>query len=309
MIATLTLNPTIDGAAQAEVVKPMHKIRTFDEHYYPGGGGLNVARVINELGGQSYALYLAGGATGGVLQELVKQARVRAERFSISGSTRISHAIYERSTNLEFRFVPQGPEVSERDCEVVLRALQTLDCKYLVASGSLPRGLRSDIYAVVGAICQRRGIKLVLDSSGDALRHGIGGGVHLAKPSLGELETLVGRRLATAAEQETAAQAIVRDHGLDMLALTLGRDGAMLVTPESTVMHAAPKINAQSAVGAGDSFLAAMTVRLAAGDAPEAAFLYGMAAGAATALTPGTSLCKRSDVERLYAELRARSEG
>ena len=298
MIATLTLNPTIDGAAQAEVVKPMHKIRTFDEHYYPGGGGLNVARVINELGGQSYALYLAGGATGGVLQELVKQASVR-----------ISHAIYERSTNLEFRFVPQGPEVSESDCAVVLRALQTLDCKYLVASGSLPRGLRSDIYAVVGAICQRRGIKLVLDSSGDALRHGIGGGVHLAKPSLGELETLVGRRLATAAEQETAAQAIVRDHGLDMLALTLGRDGAMLVTPESTVMHAAPKINAQSAVGAGDSFLAAMTVRLAAGDAPEAAFLYGMAAGAATALTPGTSLCKRSDVERLYAELRARSEG
>lgn len=244
-----------------------------------------------------------------MLQELVKQARVRAERFSISGSTRISHAIYERSTNLEFRFVPQGPEVSERDCEVVLRALQTLDCKYLVASGSLPRGLRSDIYAVVGAICQRRGIKLVLDSSGDALRHGIGGGVHLAKPSLGELETLVGRRLATAAEQETAAQAIVRDNGLDMLALTLGRDGAMLVTPEKTVMHAAPKINAQSAVGAGDSFLAAMTVRLAAGDAPEAAFLYGMAAGAATALTPGTSLCKRSDVERLYAELRARSEG
>ncbi len=133
--------------------------------------------------------------------------------------------------------------------------------------------------------------------------------MHRAKPSRGEHETLVGRRLAAAAEQETAAQAIVRDNGLDMLALTLGRDGAMLVTPEKTVMHAAPKINAQSAVGAGDSFLAAMTVRLAAGDAPEAAFLYGMAAGAATALTPGTSLCKRSDVERLYAELRARSEG
>ena len=94
MIATLTLNPTIDGAAQAEVVKPMHKIRTFDEHYYPGGGGLNVARVINELGGQSYALYLAGGATGGVLQELVKQARVRAERFSISGSSALILATY-----------------------------------------------------------------------------------------------------------------------------------------------------------------------------------------------------------------------
>ena len=303
MIATLTLNPTIDGAAQAEIVKPLHKIRTVDEHYYPGGGGINVARVVNEVGGRSFALYLAGGATGRVLQDLLKQAKVRAERFAIPGPTRISHSVYERSTNLEYRFVPEGPEVSESDCQPLLSALHRLDCDYLVASGSLPRGLRTDIYAVIGAICRRKGIKFVLDSSGEALRHGLAGSVHLMKPSIGELETLAGRKLETEGAREAAARRIIEDNGIDLLALTLGRDGAMLVTPEQTIVRRAPKIEAQSAVGAGDSFIAAMTVRLEAGDRADRAFLYGMAAGAATALTPGTSLCKRSDVERLYLEL------
>jgi len=303
MIATLTLNPAIDGAAQAEKVMPVHKIRTFGEHYYPGGGGINVARVIQELGGEAFALYLAGGATGGVLQELLEQNSVRAERFAIPGSTRISHAIYERSTELEFRFVPEGPEVSEADCEPLLQALRALDCEYLVASGSLPRGLRTDFYATIGAICRQQGIKLVLDSSGDALRQGLESGVYLAKPSLGELETLVGRQLPTPEAQEEAARELMHEDGIEMLAVTRGARGAMLVTDERTFERAAPKIRTKSAVGSGDSFLAAMTLRLASGHAPEAAFLYGMAAGAATALTPGTALCKRSDVDRIFTEL------
>jgi len=304
MIATLTLNPAIDGSAQAEKVVPVHKMRTVEEQYYPGGGGINVARVIKELGGGAFALYLGGGATGGVLQDLLSQNGVRAERFAIPGSTRISHTVYERSTGFEFRFVPEGPEVSERDCGALLQALRTLDCEYLVASGSIPRGLRSDIYAMIGAICRQQGIKLVLDTSGDALRQGLAGGVHLAKPSLDELESLVGQQLPTPEAQEAAARKIMYEQGIELLALTRGTGGAMLVTGERTFDRAAPKIRAKSAVGAGDSFLAAMTLRLAAGHTPEAAFLYGMAAGAATALTPGTALCERADVERLYEELR-----
>lgn len=303
MIATLTLNPAIDSAAQAEKVMPVHKIRTFAEHYYPGGGGINVARVIKELGGVAFALYLGGGATGGVLQDLLKQDGVRAERFAITGSTRISHAIYERSTELEFRFVPEGPEVSEDECGALLQALHTLDCEYLVASGSLPRGLRSNIYATIGAICRQKGIKLVLDSSGDALRQGLVNGVHLVKPSLSELEAVVRQKLPTPKAQEMAARELMHQNGIDMIAVTRGAEGAMLVTGERTIQRAAPEINAKSAVGAGDSFLAAMTLRLAAGHTPEAAFLYGIAAGAATALTPGTGLCERGDVERLYAQL------
>ncbi|AKQ41624.2 1-phosphofructokinase [Aurantiacibacter atlanticus] len=303
MIATLTLNPAIDGSAQAEKVVPVHKIRTAEEQYYPGGGGINVARVIKELGGRAFALYLGGGATGSILQDLLRQTGVRAERFAIPGLTRISHTIYERSTALEFRFVPEGPEVTERDCGALLQALRTLDCEYLVASGSIPRGLRTDIYAMIGAICRQQGIKLVLDSSGEALRQGLAGGVHLAKPSLGELETLVGQELPSPEAQEAAARELMYEDGIELLALTRGAGGAMLMTGERTFQRAAPKIKAKSAVGSGDSFLAAMTLRLAAGDTPETAFLYGMAAGAATALTPGTALCERGDVERLYAEL------
>ena len=303
-IVTLTLNPSIDGAAQADVVRPIHKIRTSDERYDPGGGGINVARVVRELGGAPVAVYLAGGATGGVLDELLDSAAVARRRVPIHDHTRISHAVYERSSGLEFRFVPEGPEVREPEWRAFLEALAEIDCDYLVASGSLPRGVPADFYATIGRIAGRKGAKLVLDTSGSALRAGLEHGVYLVKPSLGELEAVLGRKLADSASREAAARELVGSGAADIVALTLGRDGAMLATGQGTLRLSAPNVVAKSAVGAGDSFLAAMTLGLAQGRAVDDAFAYGMAAGAAAVLSAGTGLCRREDVERLYGELK-----
>lgn len=302
-IVTLTLNPSIDGAAQTDVVRATRKIRISDERYDPGGGGVNVARVVQELGGTAFATYLAGGATGSVLDDLLESAAIMRRRIPIDDHTRISYAIFERSSGLEFRFVPEGPLVREAEWRACLEVLEDLDCDYFVASGSLPRGMPEDFYAVIADLADRKGFKLVLDTSGAALRRALEHGVYLVKPSLGEFEALVGRKLPDPALQKEAAHEVVRSGAAKIVALTLGRDGALLVTDQSTLRMVAPDVTVKSAVGAGDSFVAAMTLGLARERPVEDAFAYGMAAGAAAVLSAGTGLCRREDVERLYSEV------
>lgn len=302
-IVTLTLNPAIDGAAEAEEVRPIRKVRTWGERYDPGGGGINVARVVQELGGEAFAIYLSGGTTGPVLDGLVIAAGIEARRIAIAGHTRISHTVHERSSGLEFRFVPEGPAVAWEEWQACLAAMEGIDCDYLVASGSLPRGVPADFYVAVAEIAARRGAKLVLDTSGEALRKATARGVYLIKPSLGELEDLIGRKLPNPADQERAVHRLIESGAAEIVALTLGRDGALLATRNGLRRLAGVKVKPKSAVGAGDSFLAAMTLGLAQGRTAEHAFALAVAAGTAAVLTMGTELCRREDVERIYEEI------
>jgi 6-phosphofructokinase 2 len=308
-IVTLTLNPAIDGAAEAEEVRPIRKVRIWGERYDPGGGGINVARVVQELGGDAFAIYLSGGTTGPVLDALVRAAGIESRRIAIAGHTRISHTVHERSSGLEFRFVPEGPSVTPQEWQACLAALEEIDCEYLVASGSLPRGVPVDFYLSVAEIAQRKRAKLVLDTSGEAFRRAAAHGVHLMKPSLGELEDLIGRKLPDPADQERAVQGLVESGAAEIVALTLGRDGALLGTAKGLRRLAGIKVEPKSAVGAGDSFLAAMTLGLAQARSPEEAFALGVAAGTAAVLTMGTELCRRDDVERIYDELKGIGSG
>ncbi|SCY80873.1 1-phosphofructokinase family hexose kinase [Microvirga guangxiensis] len=302
-IVTLTLNPAIDGAAEAEQVRPIRKIRTWAERYDPGGGGINAARVIKELGGAALAIYLSGGATGPILDDLVKASGIESRRIPIVGHTRISHTVHERSTGLEFRFVPEGPSVAQEEWQACLSILESIEGSYLLASGSLPRGVPADFYVQVAKVAARKGIRFVLDTSGDALRQAVGHGLYLIKPSLGELEDLVGRTLSTPREQDAAVQELIASGAAEIVALTLGRDGALLGTRDRLLRIEGLKVTPKSAVGAGDSFLGAMTYGLAQGHSVEEAFALGMAAGTATVLTEGTELCRRADVERLYEDI------
>lgn len=303
-IVTLTANPSVDGAAEAELVRPTRKIRTGKERYDPGGGGINVSRVIAELGGRTRAVYLAGGATGGVLDQLLAGSGLEPLRIDIADQTRISHAVFERSTGLEYRFVPEGPRVTAAEWRACLDALGELDFDYLVASGSLPPGLEADAYAAAARVAADRGARLVLDTSGPALAAALdAGGVWLAKPSLGEFQALTGRTLESMAETEAAAADFRAAHGLEMLAVSLGHGGAVLATAAGTRRLRPPPVTVHSATGAGDSFLGGMVYALATGQSADAAFANGLAAGTAAVLTPGTELCRRADVDRLRAML------
>lgn len=303
-IATLTMNPAMDLAYEVERVVDTNKIRATGERYDPGGGGINVARVFVRLGGSAHCYYLAGGPMGIALDGLLEEESLARTRIPIAGNTRTSTTVRELSTGREYRFVPQGPELAEVEWRAALDALADLECDYFIASGSLPRGVPGDFYARIARIIAAKGARFVLDTSGAALANGLaGGGVFLVKPSLGELRHLAGRQLDTMAEVESAALDIVRSERAEHVAVTLGHRGALLANAQGTMFVPAIPIVAKSAVGAGDSFLAAMVFKLCRGDTPAEAFRYGVAAGAAAVRTPGTDLSRPEDIDALYADL------
>lgn len=303
-IATLTLNPAIDGSGDADTVTHTHKVRTTTTDFAPGGGGINVARVLARLGAETEAVYLAGGITGPVLRGLLDRTGLAHRAIPIAGDTRISFAVFERQTGREYRFVPQGPAVSAAECQSCLDLIDTLQCSWLVLSGSLPPGAPDDVYARIIAVARRRGMAVVLDTSGPALKTALaGGGIRLVKPSLGEMEQIAGHSLADSTAIIAAARAVVTGGGAETVVVSLGPQGAILVEADRTISLSAIDVPVRSAVGAGDSFVAAMTFGLACNRDAEAAFRMGIAAGTAAVMTPGTGLCQRSDVERLAATI------
>jgi 6-phosphofructokinase 2 len=298
-IVTLTLNPAIDISSEADVVRHTHKTRTRNEAIEPGGGGINVARVLYRLGADVRAMFLGGGMTGKVLDDLLGRAGIERHMIQISGDSRISLTVVETSSGHEFRFVPEGPEVSANEAASVLDAISSIDCDYFVASGSLPPGIPEDFYARIGAAVSAR---FVLDTSGAALQAALdSGGVFLVKPSRGEFESFAGRTL-TKEELAAEAERLVASGKVENVAITLGRDGAILASRDGTVTSPAIPVEACSAVGAGDSFLAGMVYGFSLGRPAEQAFRVGLAAGAAAVLSCGSDLAKPQDLERLVGE-------
>ncbi|MBB3990625.1 6-phosphofructokinase 2 [Croceicoccus naphthovorans] len=282
-------------------MRPTHKIRTGNERYDPGGGGINVARVLHRLGAPVTAAYCAGGASGGLLDDLIDRIGVPRHCIPVSGQTRMSLAVFERSSGQEFRFVPQGPELSPPGWQSVLDFAATAECEWLVASGSLPRGVPDDFYARLADTCAGRGVRMVLDTSGPALAAAIEtGGLALIKPSLGEFEALTGRKFGGPADIGDAAHGLVRSGKARIVAVTLGHRGAVLADESGSLCRAGLDVPVQSATGAGDSFVAGMVHGLASGMSTADAFRRGMAAGTAAVLTPGTDLCLPADIDRMW---------
>ncbi|CAG1005404.1 MAG: 1-phosphofructokinase family hexose kinase [Rhizobiaceae bacterium] len=299
-IVTVTLNPTVDLSSDTEVVRPVRKVRTRNERFDPGGGGINVARVIARLGGDVEAVYLAGGEIGALLDRLLADHGIARHRIAIAGQTRVGYIVHEQSTGLEYRFVPEGPHITAADCEACRAALASRQADYLVCSGSLPGGAPADTYVRIAEMAASKGAKFVLDSSGDGLRTTLEtDAVYLVKPSLGELEQFVGRKL-TPDQAAREASRIVERGMAELVAVTLGTDGAILAGRGVALRLPAIPVRVGSAVGAGDSFLAAMVWALSQGRAAAEAFRLGVAAGAAAAMTPGTELCRIEDVHALY---------
>ncbi|RKF18190.1 1-phosphofructokinase family hexose kinase [Altericroceibacterium spongiae] len=303
-VVTLTLNPALDGACEADAVIPTHKIRTRNQRYDPGGGGINAARVLAELGQDVCAAFLSGGASGAMLQDLLRERQLPFHPLPIAGETRRSLAVYETASGQEYRFVPEGPLVSAPEWQGVLAMAEAMDDGWLIASGSLPRGVPEDFYGRLAAICGRKGTALVLDTSGPALAAALeAGGLALIKPSQSEFEDLTGQTFSDEASLGEAACALAAQGKAQHIAVTRGAKGAVLAHGGGWIALPSPEVETRSATGAGDSFIAGMVHGLMSESDLTAAFRWGLAAGAATAMTPGTELCHRKDVERLVKQL------
>jgi 6-phosphofructokinase 2 len=303
-IITVTVNPTVDIACAADAVYPLHKVRTAAEMQDPGGGGVNVARVVHELGGDVLAVLLAGGFPGQFLLELLAEEKVPCRALRIDGRTRISYTVHDRKSQQEYRFVAQGPQVSAAEWQAVLTAVAEEPGEWIVASGSLAPGMPEDFYAQLARLVVAQGRHFALDTSGGPLKMALRQGLALIKPSQGEFEALVGHKMRRDAELEHAALELVRGGAAERVVVTRGHLSAVLAT-RAGVQHLSPVgVDAHSAVGAGDSFAGAMVLALARGASDEEAFAWGMAGGGAAVMHPGTAHPKRCDVEQLYRRMR-----
>ena len=301
-ITTLTLNPALDVACDAPAVVPLHKVRTTQTTLDPGGGGINVARVVHELGGSVRAVLLSGGVIGTYIEDLLRQQGIAVHGVRIAGTNRISMTVHDLSAGQEYRFVPAGPQVAQAEFAACQAALAEEASPWLVLSGSLPPGVPDDGYAEITRAAAARGQFVVLDTAGPALRAALGTGLALIKPSLEEFEALVGCKLPDASAQDAAALALVRQGAAARIAVSLGGDGALLATAEGVWRMAVLPVKAIGAVGAGDSFVAAMVLALARGAAPSEALAWGSAAGTAAVTATGTAHPPRALVETLFQQ-------
>jgi 6-phosphofructokinase 2 len=300
-IVTLTMNPALDIATATDRVVPTHKLRCEAPRYDPGGGGINVARAAHALGGEVLAIFPTGGSAGEMIQHLLRQEGVAHEAVAIAGFTRESLAVEERQSGEQYRFILPGPQMGRADQERCLDVLAAAAprAEFIVASGSLPLGVPEDFYCRVGELAKAHGKRLVLDSSGAALKQA-GSGIYLLKPSLRELADLNGRQICSEHEEVAAARLLVEQGRSEIVVVSLGARGALLVTAEETERFPAIPVSAKSTVGAGDSMLAGIVFGLAHGLRIRDAVQFGIAAGAAALFGSGTQLCRRKDVERFY---------
>ena len=304
-ILTLTMNPALDIASSTERVLPTHKLRCSDEQEHPGGGGINVARVVHRLGGDCAAIFPSGGFTGELMCRLLDEEGVIGMPVGIAGETRESFSVRESSTGQQFRFVLAGPELSEPEWQHCLDRVFTpgMAPRYLVASGSLPPGVPDDFYVRLIRLLKPQGVKVVLDSSGPALAAALEEGVYLVKPSLRELRELVKQPLETKVQWLSAAAQLVAQGKAQIVVLSLGAGGAWLISAEGKCFAPALHVPVLGSIGAGDSFVGAMVWALSRGLPLRDAFRYGVAAGSAALLSAGTGLCQPKDVERLHDEV------
>ena len=299
------MNPAIDKSSSVEHVIAERKLYCKSPSFEPGGGGINVTRAIKKLGGESVALYPSGGPTGEMLRYLFEQEGLDHRPIPFNGWTRENLVMLEESTGQQYRFGMPGTHLSEVEWQQCLHELSAINSRpdFIVASGSLPPGVPEDFYARVARIGKDLGAKVVIDTSGEALRLALSEGVYLIKPNIREFRELIATGKDDESEIKNIAEEIVRSGQSRVVVISLGAAGILMVSREGHERIQPPTVPIVSKVGAGDSTVAGIVLSLARGNALRDAIRFGVAAGTAAVMTPGTELCRREDTERFYKQM------
>lgn len=300
-VVTVTLNPTVDKTCRVDALVPERKLEVRQLLSYPGGGGINVARVATRMGVRSKALWSAGGASGELLHRLLQEEHVEQQRVPIEEPTRENVIVLDAASQQHYRLGMPGPHLGPGELDRWAAAVEALPRRpgYLVVSGSLPRGASPDWFSEwLGRVPPE--YRILADTKGGALRVACDRWAFLVKPNLHELEDLCGVELEGQAAVERAARALIGRGRLEAVLVSMGRGGALLVTRDQSRCIESPPVPLRSKVGAGDSMVGGLVTALARGWSLLDAARFGVAAGAAAVMTPGTELCRPKDVERLY---------
>lgn len=303
MIYTVTLNPALDRAVIVDHLMEEDTIRIHKEDYYAAGKGIDVSRVIRELGGDTVALGLVGGYDGLHLEGLLINAGVMTDFTRISQETRTNIILKERTSGRQFVISAAGPEVSATEIgQFYQHILQKKDMDYLAMSGSLPRGVSPNLYGQLILAGKKRDAFIFLDADGTALKQSIAYKPTGIKPNIHELSRLVDRDLKNETEILDACSQL-HTRGIKYVLVSRGKDGLILSTEGFKIKAAAPPVEVESTVGAGDSTVAGFILAHSRGEELAECVRLACAAGTATAQTPGTELCHGGDVEKILPKV------
>lgn len=301
-IVTITLNPALDKSITIPELVPEKKLRALSAKVESGGGGINVARALKKLGVEAEAIFFSGGYTGKTLEALLQKEQVSFNIVSTLADTRENFVVFDENKQLQYRFGMQGEAVLDKELETLMQTLGTFsDTSYLVVSGSLPPGTSTNVFHQIAVVAKQINAKLIVDSSGDGLKAALKEGLFLIKPNLGELAALVGKEWIDRSEIVTTARQVIASGACEAMAVSMGGNGAMLITASEQYHAVAPKAPVLSTVGAGDSMLAGILAAITKGWSWEKVLQYGVAAGSAATLHKGTELCRLEDTERIFA--------
>jgi 6-phosphofructokinase 2 len=303
-IVTLTVNPALDKSTHFRGLVPEQKIRCETPRFDAGGGGINVSKAIAHLGGSSKALFTSGGFTGEMLKEIVKKEGISFETIEIHSDTRESFVAVDDNTNLQYRFGFKGAEINETEKNKIIQLIQELKSDYLIVSGSLNEGLPVDFYKKIAEITKKLEIKLIIDSDGEALVKALEVGVFMIKPNVSELSKLIGVKSLEMEEINHAAKQIIANGGAEIVVVSLGSQGAVLVTKDYYEFVSAPNVVKKSTVGAGDSMVGGMVLALSQNKSLKEVLRWGVACGSAATMNEGTQLFKMEDAKRLFEWLK-----
>jgi 6-phosphofructokinase 2 len=305
MIATVTLNPSLDKTATVEELVVDEANRWTSLRRDPGGKGINVSRVIHELGGETIAYGFIGGFDGEALKHLLRQQGVPFDFTPIKGEIRSNFIITDLKTRRQTRIDAPGPHISRDELRKFIDKITRIKTKpdFLILAGSVPPGVPADIYRQLIETAKESGIKTVLDSDNKWLKEGIKAKPNVIKPNVHEAEELLEIQLRDEAAIIDAVKALV-SKGIEVATISRGKDGLIVATKEKVLKVTSPQVEVRSTVGAGDSAIAGLVLKLSQGQGIEEASQWAAAAGTAATLTPGTELCRREDVERLLPQVK-----
>jgi len=301
-IITVTLNPALDCSSTTPRIIADGKLRCTQPVFEPGGGGVNVSRVIHRLGGDSVAIYPAGGSSGEHLTQLLVAEGVTTQVFACKKWTRQNLNVVTTHDNAQYRFIMPGADLSHAEQNEFMAIFNDhQSAQYCVISGSVPDGMSDHLVTDIIQYCQLHNIKVIYDGSGPSLENAVkGGGLYLIKPNANELAALTGAEYLQPDELEAKAKQIIDLGQAQVVVVSLGPQGALLVTKNICEQIVPPRVQKNSTVGAGDSMVGATILALARGETIREATRRGVAAGTAATMNHGSELCKAEDVETIY---------
>lgn len=309
MIVTITMNPALDKSTSLEKLIPEKKLRCSAMITEAGGGGINVSKAIKELGGESMAIFPSGGVNGKVLEQILANSHIACHIIPVANETREDFTATDLATNAQYRFVLPGSSLSIQELADCFKALKTICPKpsIVVFSGSLPPGTTDSAVAQFAALSKEMNARFIVDTSGVPLKLAIQEGVFLVKPNLSELCSLVDKEHLELSEVDEAAKSIIKKGLCEVIVVSMGPSGALLVTNDLCKRIPAPIVKKKSTVGAGDSMVAGITYKLLQKKSLLEVVQFGVACGTAATMNTGTHLFRKNDVGELYKWIKLNS--